>query len=117
MPSYPSTPVYNQPNLNQNIPQVSSYPSTSVYAQLNLNQQVFVNQNILQVSLQNKQIADTSNINHPMANDSRFKRWLWLYNNNMKSTPEYQILYDGLRKDNSYNRISPVQVVQSHSRY
>jgi hypothetical protein len=90
---------------------VPSYQSTSVYVQPNLIQPIY-NQNIPQVSMQ--QEADTSNINHQMASDPDFKRWLWLANNNMKGTTEYTRLYDRLRK--KYN-ITPIQVLEGYRRF
>jgi hypothetical protein len=94
------TPEPSPKNLGLNTPQV------------NLNQPVIYNQNVPQVNLQNE-LADTSNINHPMAGDVAFKRWLYLYHSNNKS-PEYKNLYESLRKR---YKITPVQVVQQYSKF
>ena len=59
-------------------------------------------------------LADTSNINHPAANDPEFQRWLYLYNNNLKNTREYNNHYQNIR--NRYG-IPPVQLLQRYTRH
>jgi chromosome segregation ATPase len=58
---------------------------------------------IPQVSIQN--------IKHQTANDPDFQRWMYLYNNNLKKTNEYNNLYQVLRR--RYG-MSPIEIVKQY---